>query len=261
MNLKGIIFDLDGTVYRGDEAVPGAAPLIGHLHAHGVRTLFVTNRANRPPEGVRAHLQALGIRCIVEDVLTSSEATAEYLHRGSVYLIGEAGIRAALEHNGFTFTDNKPDYVIVSFDREFNYAKLRDACLLIQQGARFVATNPDKGLRMPEGVMPGTGAIVASIVAATGATPLVVGKPEPRILEIALRRMKLSPDTVLTVGDNIETDMPASAGAGITSILILTGISTRADLSKATVLPQHVVGDYAELRELLERLSGFHLGE
>jgi len=259
MDLKGIIFDLDGTVYRGDEEIPGAARLVSRLKTLGLRTLFVTNRANRLPERIHAHLRQLGISCSADDILTSGEATAEYLRPGSVYLIGEDGIRDPLRARGFIFTDTKPDYVIVSFDREFSYAKLKLASTLILGGAQYVATNPDAALRVPEGVVPGTGAIVAAVTAATGATPLVVGKPEPRILEIALRRMRLGPDTVLTVGDNLETDIPASLKAGIISILIMTGISTSADLARAAIKPQHVVGDYAELRNLLERLGGLHL--
>ncbi|NLL83741.1 MAG: HAD-IIA family hydrolase [Lentisphaerae bacterium] len=254
MKLKGLILDLDGTVYRGSEAVPGAAEVIRDLHKRGVVIRYVTNRANRPGYVVRDQLLGMGLDCGPDDVITSSDATADYLKPGPVYVIGELGLREALDAKGFVIDEKRAEAVIVSFDREFNYAKLAVATKLISNGARFVATNPDRALRLADGIVPGTGSIVAAVAAASGVEPLIIGKPERLIFDTTLRSMGLTADEVVAVGDNLDTDIPAGAAAGIRSAFILTGISTREDLATAKVQPDWTVANYDELRVVLEGL-------
>lgn len=251
--IKGVILDLDGTVYKGEEAVPGASRFVSFLRATDRRALFVTNRANRKPEAVSAQLQALGVPCDVGDVLTSAQATAKHLAPGRVFVVGEAALSDALEAAGFVVADTKADYVVVSFDRQFTYDKMATACRLIQQGAGFVATNPDKGLSTESGIVPGTGAIVASVEAATGVQPLVIGKPEPLIMTMGAERMELPADEVLAVGDNLATDIPAGRRAGMRTALILTGISTRADVRDSDTTPTWVVDNYPDLQHIVEK--------
>jgi len=251
--INGIILDLDGTVYWGESEVPGAASFVRRFKAHGGRCLFVTNRANRTPRTVCAHLYQYGIICEEKDVLTSAEVTVQHLKQGRVYLIGEEGMRVALEEAGFILTDTQPDYVVISFDRAFNYAKLATACRLIQEGARLVATNPDRYLRTHDGIVPGTGAILAAVVAGSDAKPLVIGKPEPLILLAALQRLDLSKAEVISVGDNLETDVPSGAKAGIRTVLMLTGVSKREQVEKAPVRPTWVVDGYEGLWEIVSR--------
>jgi 4-nitrophenyl phosphatase len=255
VSIKSVILDLDGTVYRGDAEVPGAADFVGELRRRGLSWLFVTNRANRTPEEVCAQLNGYGIPCSPSNVLTSAEATARHLRAGSVFMIGEAGLRRALEEAGFTFSAIRPDWVVVSLDREFTYAKLATASRLIRAGARFVATNEDAGLKTDEGILPGTGALVAAVRAASDAEPVVVGKPSPLIIRMALDRLGLGPDDVLAVGDNVMTDIPAAAGAGARSALLLTGISDRESVGHAPVQPTWTVSDYRELSDLVRRLA------
>jgi 4-nitrophenyl phosphatase len=249
--IQGIIFDLDGTIYRGSQAVPGAADFVSRVAEQGIKVLFVTNRSNRTPESVCTQLRGYGISCTIENILTSAQATARHLRSGSVFFIGEEGLEQALLEAGLTMDPESPDYVVVGFDRAINYTKIEKASRLIRAGARFIVTNPDKAVNADGGISPGNGAIVAAIATASGVSPIVVGKPERAIIDIALERMGLEPENVILVGDNLETDIKAGISAGISTILILTGVSTRMDVMNSLVKPHRVVENYAELAHIM----------
>lgn len=251
--IRGILLDLDGTVYRGDDEIPGASDFCTHMAEIGVRCLFVTNRSNRIPEDVCKQLQGYGLTCGPDDVLTAAQATARHLGSGSAYMIGEQGLRTALTEQGIVITDQDADAVVVGFDRDLHHSKLQTACRLILQGKPFVATNPDLRLTTPEGVIPGTGAILAAIEAVTGVSPIVVGKPEPLLFKLAIDHIALEKDEVIAVGDSIDTDIPAGARAGIRTALLLTGNARREDVPAAAVQPTWVFDDYAGLKDLVER--------
>jgi 4-nitrophenyl phosphatase len=256
MAFRGIILDLDGTVYTGSKEVPGAAAFVRACRASGIRCLFVTNRTNRLPDAIAGHLSGYGIDCSVCDVLTASEATAAILPPGRAYVIGEEGLVIPLRAAGFTLTDQDPDYVIVGFDREFSYDKLKTACHWIGRGARFIATNPDRALRMEDRLYPGTGALVAAVEAGTNIRPLVIGKPERPIMDMALRRLGLPAGEVLAVGDNLATDIPSAAAAGISSVLMLTGVSRADDVASSPVAPTWVCATFAELETVVFGAGG-----
>lgn len=250
--IRGLLLDLDGTVYRGREEVPGAARFIGRLPQWGVKPLFVTNRANRTPAAICEQLKAYGIACAEDNVLTSAQATAQFLPRGSVFYIGEEGMRQALDRAGFPIVEENPDYAIVSFDREFNYATMKRVCRMICGGAKFIATNPDKCLHTERGVVPGTGAIVAAVAAGCGKDPMIIGKPERRIFDMAIERLGVPRDEVVAVGDNLATDIPAGRNAGIRTVLLTTGASTRADVAGAPAQPTWTFDTFDELEALVE---------
>ncbi len=252
--IKAVTLDLDGTVYLVDDAIEGAAEFIAFLRSRDIPYLFVTNRANRLPETIAESLSSMGIPCEVDEILTSSQATASHLEPARAYIIGEIGLEHALLEKGFELTDKDADYVIVSFDQQFTYAKLKIACNLIYAGARFIATNPDQGLATTNGIYPGTGAIVAAVQAGSSATPEVIGKPEPLILETAAERLGVSPAEILAIGDNLETDIPSGASAGMQTALLLTGISKRKDIQNAPVPPDHIAANYTELTAILKTL-------
>lgn len=255
--IRGVIFDLDGTVYRGDAEVPGASGFVRWLHGLGIRTQFVTNRANRTPEEIAAQLRGYGIPCESRDVLTSSQAAVQYLRKGSAWFIGEDGLRQELVRAGIAITDQRPDYVIISFDRDPTPAKIAKAAELIKAGARFVATNPDRGLPTEDGFRPGTGVIVDAVSAAAGgAQPVMIGKPERLILDIALERLDVPREQVINVGDNLDTDIPAGVNAGLRSVFITTGVSKRSDLPRYPHAPTWIVDTYDELRAIVERETG-----
>jgi len=253
--IKGLILDLDGTVYLGKKSVPGAARFVTRMKKRGIRCLFVTNRANRTPKEIRTHLKKMGIDCKNADILTAAEATVRHIGKGSVYCIGEKGIIGEIRKQGLVMNDRKPDSVIVSFDRSFSYAKLLKACQLIHAGSKFIATNPDKGLKTDDGIYPGTGAMLAAVESCTGVKPIVIGKPGRLIVDMALKKLNLSKKEVLMVGDNIETDIVAGKRAGVRTALLLTGISKRSDLRKSRVKPTWTANNYAELEKVLNGIA------
>jgi len=251
--IKGIILDLDGTVYLGDAEVPGAGKFARDMKAGGVHCLYVTNRANRSAEEVCAQLKRYGIACDAGDVLTSAQATVQYLKKGTVFYIGEQSFGKLLEDNGFKVSEDSPDYVIISFDRRVTKEKISKAAGLIKRGAKFIATNPDKALKIEGGVMPGTGAIVEAVAKEAGVQPAVmIGKPEKLIIEMGIKMLGLKKNEVILVGDNVETDIPAGAKAGIRTALILTGISSRNDVHGMAVQPTWVVESFEELEDIVK---------
>jgi 4-nitrophenyl phosphatase len=195
------------------------------------------------------------------DILTSSIATADHLAGryppGShVYAIGEEGLMDALQNAGFVLSRIDPVAVVVGFDRDITYAKLRQATLLIRSGVPFIATNPDVTLPMPEGQVPGTGTIVAAVAAASDQQPLVIGKPEPVLMELAMERMDATAETTAAIGDRPETDILSAQRAGILSILTLSGATDQARLDTFDIEPDIVLHDIQELvarwREVLD---------
>jgi len=253
--LKAVFLDLDGTVYWGDSEVHGAGDFVRHCHAKGLRCLFVTNRANRPAEMVCDQLRGYGIPCERDDILTSAQATARYIGRGSVYMIGEIGLENALKERGIRVVvdpEERPDAVVVSYDKDFSYAKLAVACRWIGDGVRFVATNADGRLRVENVLLPGTGAIVAAVRAGSGVEPEIIGKPGRRLFDIALETVECQPHEALAVGDYIDTDIGAANASGIASVLLLTGISTRADITPDKPQPTYVLESFAELTSLVD---------
>jgi 4-nitrophenyl phosphatase len=250
MDIKGILFDLDGTVYLGEREVAGASEFINGLKSRGVRPMFVTNRSNRDESTVCKHLRGYGIECAEDDIISTAYATALHLKKGSYYAIGEKNLFDTLDRNGFIYDETSPDYVIVSFDRDFDYKKLSMAVRLIYSGSKFVATNPDCALKMYDTILPGTGAITAAVEAGAGVAPLIVGKPERVIFDIAIERMGIDRAEVIAVGDNLLTDIPAGAAAGIRTALILTGMSSRSDVAASAVEPTWIVEDYNELQQV-----------
>lgn len=247
--IKGVIFDLDGTVYIGRTAVPGAVDLIKRIRDEHIQILYVTNRANKTAAEIAAQLNQIGISAAPSEVLTSSQAAAEYLKPGDFYYIGQEGLKTPLEEAGFTYSEIAPDYVLVGLDPELTYDKLAKACRFIRNGSIFVATNMDPFAISEAGIAPGNGSIVEALRTATEIDPLVIGKPEKPIMDIALRRLKIDPDELIIVGDNIGTDIRAGKNSGIRSILILSGVSKVSDITD--IVPDVVVDTFADLEKLV----------
>lgn len=253
MTIKAVLFDLDGTVYRGSEPIPGAADFVRSLT---IPCLFVTNRANRTPDTVAAQLTDMGIRCGPEKFLTSGQAAAGYLGAGrSAFFIGETGLEQALEEAGIHVVNGDetvaPDAVIVSYDRSFDYAKLTRAMRHIERGARFIATNPDAIITTEAGNAPESGPLVAAVQTATGKLPEVVGKPYRPIMDAAFAKVGVPPEDCVIIGDNLSTDIAAGVNAGVRSILILTGVSTRDALAVSPIKPTWVADGYADVARII----------
>jgi len=245
------LFDLDGVLYRGDAAIPRAAETVATLRQAGKRIAFVTNNSARTPEAVLAHLASVGVSATVEEIETSALTTASALaDRGiaTALIVGEEGLRRALAAEGIATVpvDDRPDAVVVGWDRSVTYGSLRDASIAIQRGAAFFASNDDPSYPAPEGVTwPGAGAIVAALIVASGVQPEVFGKPNPPILQAALTRA--GGGRPLVIGDRVGTDIEGAHRVGWDSALILTGISTREELEASGLAATFVLDDLSGL--------------
>lgn len=230
-DLRGFIFDLDGTLYRGEMVLPGAAEFIANLRRAGLPYLFVTNNSTTPPVGVAERLTRMGIAAGPEDVLNSAQATAATLAAEMpgcwVFMVGEAGVREALLAGRLRLTEDwrAADAVVVGMDREVCYARLRDAALAVRRGAAFIATNTDRTLPTELGLIPGAGSLVGMLEIATDVRARVIGKPSPGIMRQALERLGTPAALTAAVGDRPETDIAGGQAAGLRTIGVLTGVS------------------------------------
>jgi len=255
-----LLIDLDGVVYRGDRVIPAAAQTLPEVRSRGARVLFLTNNSARTPGQVAEKLRGIGIAAEPQDVLTSATATAAILRReGSggltAFVIGERGIREALEQTGIELLDGEPeraDLVVVGWDRGVDYGKLRTASLLVERGARLIATNADASYPAPDGLWPGAGAILAAVTTTTGAEPLIVGKPARPLFEAAAEATGAA--NPLMVGDRLDTDVGGAASMGWDSLLVLGGAAKSDDLLRSSVLPTYVAADVSALLDDLPRV-------
>ncbi len=242
-----VLLDLDGTLYRGDAAIPEAPAAVARIRARGIRPVFVTNNSSRTQSAVAAHLSNIGIPAVPDEVETSAIVTAERLVlQGSrtAFVIGEEGLLEALRNAGVAVAGSETpqvDAVVVGFDRGLDYQKLRQACLLVQRGAVLIATNADVSFPAADGLWPGAGALLAAVEATTGRTAEVMGKPAAPLLQAALERG--GGGTALVVGDRLDTDIAGAAGLGWDSLLVLTGVTSEADLGVDGPQPTFVAQD------------------
>jgi HAD superfamily hydrolase (TIGR01450 family) len=252
----GYIFDLDGTIYLGDEILPSAAELLARLRAEGRRVAFLSNNPTRTRQQYVAKLRALGLQAELAEVVNSSHVMVEWLREhasgATLFVCGEAPLIGELTAAGFPLSEQagQIDIVVASFDRTFNYHKLQVAFDAIRAGARLVATNPDRFCPVPGGGEPDAAAIIAAIEACTNTRCEVnVGKPSPIMARTVSAMLQLPPARCLMVGDRLMTDIAMGAEAGMATLLVLTGDSTRADLASAPHQPTYIATTLAELLE------------
>lgn len=242
---KGYLIDLDGTIYRGTEKIEEAGAFIEGLVKREIPYLFVTNNSSRTPAQVAEKLRAFGIDASDKQVFTTSMATANFIAErksdSTAYVVGEEGIIAALQAKGIHLTDEKPDFVVMGIDRAINYEKLTKACLAVRNGAFFISTNADIALPTERGFLPGNGSITSVVTVSTGVQPVFIGKPESIIVEQALKVLGISKDETIMVGDNYDTDILAGINAGMDTLLVHTGVTTKEHLTKYKVKPTHVL--------------------
>ncbi len=268
-HLEGFIFDLDGTIYVGDDLLPGAAATLAALRAAGKRTLFVSNK---PVESRRAYaekLTRLGIPATTDDVITSAFVLASYLAQHApdlrYYVIGEANFLDEMRSHGLTVVDdsaaalsrqdpggviepNAIDAVVVALDRTLDYRKVNTAYQALRRGARYFATNADKTCPMPGGDVPDAGATLNALHHITGRTPeLIAGKPSSVILQIALSKLGLAAAQCMMVGDRLETDMRMGQDAGMATALVLTGVTPRDTAEQVRPQPTLILNHVGEL--------------
>ncbi|MEH7125727.1 TIGR01457 family HAD-type hydrolase [Bacillus sp. JJ1773] len=254
MKYKGYLIDLDGTMYRGTELIKEAAEFVHQLRERDLPYLFVTNNSSRTPAQVAEKLRQFTIPATEAQVFTTSMATANYIYEqkqdASVYVIGEEGIRNALEEKGFRFVDDHADYVVVGIDRSITYEKLATACLAVRNGAAFISTNGDIAIPTERGLLPGNGSLTSVITVSTQTQPIFIGKPESIIMEQALQVLGTTKEETLMVGDNYDTDILAGMNAGLDTLLVHTGVTTKELLGGYEKKPTYVI-DTLDLWEFL----------
>jgi 4-nitrophenyl phosphatase len=243
--LRAFLVDLDGVVYTGNTPIPGAAEFLRFLRDTGRRFCCITNNSTQSAAQFVSRLTAMGMAVDPGQVLTSSQATAAYLRDrfasgARIMAIGEDGLVRALLEAGFRLVERAPDAVVCGLDRRLAYDRLTRACTAIRDGAPLIGTNPDVALPTERGLLPGNGAALAYLQTATGVAPVVIGKPEATMLQQAMALLGAAPGETAIVGDGLKTDVLAGRRAGITTILVLTGLSTREDIAAAPAAPDYV---------------------
>ena len=251
----GWLFDLDGTVYLGERLVPGANVVIASLRAAGRRVAFLSNKPLETRAEYAAKLSRLGVPAGPDDVINSSLVLARYLRDldpgAPVFVIGEAPMREEMRAHGFEVRDDeRVRWVVIAFDRTFDYAKLNTALQAVKRGARLIATNPDRTCPVEGGEIPDCAGMIAAVEAVTDRkVEAIVGKPSPIILEVALAALGVPARETAMVGDRIETDIVMGRRLGLTTVLVLSGVTRAGDPRIAAVAPDHVV---ESIRDLVE---------
>jgi len=256
-NIKALILDMDGVLWRDNAPIGDLPAIFARICERGLKVALATNNATRT---VHEHLEKIGgfgVRLQPWQIISSAAAAANVLSNnfpngGSVFIVGENGIQRALEERGFTpiidpDDETRPVAVVGGIDRAITYQKLRRATLHIRAGIPFYGTNPDKSFPTPEGLIPGAGAILASIEAATDVKPIIIGKPEPAMMYMALEKLGTTPEETLVVGDRLETDIAAGQAAGCKTALVLSGVSTREQAEKWIPAPDFIIDDLSTL--------------
>lgn len=245
------LLDMDGVLVHEEHLVPGADAFIAELVATGTNFAVVTNNPIYTRRDLRARLAATGLDIPEDRIWTSALATAKFLDAqrpgGSAYVIGEVGLTTALHEAGYVLTDRDPDYVVLGETRTYSFEAITTAIRLIEAGALFIATNPDATGPSRNGVLPAAGAVAALIREATGRKPYFVGKPNPLMMRSALRAIGAHSESTVMVGDRMDTDVVAGIEAGLRTILVLSGISTRHSVETYPFRPSLVVDSVADL--------------
>ncbi len=248
--IRGVIFDLDGTIYVGNTLVPGAAEKVEELRRKGVKVVFFTNAGTRSRKGFSMKLSELGIKAGPDEIYCGSYLLARYVsekHKGkSMFIVGERGLLEECEGMGVPLSEGKADIVAVGLDRSFNYDKLAKALEKLVGGAILLATNGDATYPSERGPMPGAGSLVAAVEAASGKKAVIIGKPNKYSMLLIEKELGLKPDEILMVGDRLDTDISYAKACGIKSALVLTGNSKRGDIKE--MKPDLVIESVAELR-------------
>ena len=255
--VRCFLLDMDGTVYLGRTPFPGARRFFDTLTARGIKHMFLTNNSSRSAKEYERKLASMGLPAAPGSVYTSGDATIEHLKKSrigpKIYLLGTASLKRRFEEEGFVITDRGPSAVVLGFDMELTYERVRTACRLITSGVRYIATHPDLVCPVEDGFIPDAGSIAEMIAAATGGKrPLVIGKPEPGLILGALDRLGVSSAQAAMVGDRLYTDMEAGRKAGVLTVLVLSGETDRSMLEESREPPDLVFDDIGSLADALD---------
>lgn len=258
-NHKLFLFDMDGTLYIGSRLFDFTKELLAKIRQKGCRYLFVTNNSSKSVDAYIQKLAQFGIAATEEDFVTSSQATAYYLqlhHPGKkLYVCGTESLKAELIKGGFSLTEDleQVECIVLGYDTELTYRKLEDVCKLLftREGIPYIATHPDYKCITEFGSVPDIGAMYEMIWRATGKLPVVVGKPQPLIPELAMKKCGCTKEETVFVGDQMDTDIPCGLNAGVTTLLVMTGETTREMVEAAPRKPTMVLKNAGEILHMI----------
>ena len=252
------LVDMDGTIYLDDRLFDGTAEFLAHVQAIGGRVMYLTNNSSKSVESYVDKLSRMGLRAAPEDFLTSVNATVLYLRQKNhrkIYAFGTASFRQQLRQGGLPVTDilaEDIDCLCMGFDTELTFQKLEDACILLNRGVEYVATNPDWVCPTWYGSVPDCGSVAEMLYRATGRRPRFIGKPEPDMVELAVKETDFTKEQTILLGDRLYTDIKSGVRAGVDTVLVLSGEATLKDLAASDVKPTYVMKD---IREFLNNLT------
>src|SRR4051812_42079314 len=243
--------DMDGVLVHEEQAIPGANEFLSALRDRGTPFLVLTNNSIYTRRDLSARLRTSGLDVPEESIWTSALATARFLDYqrpgGTAFVIGESGLTTALYEYGYTMSDRSPDYVVLGETRTYSFERITQAIRLVGAGARFIATNPDPTGPSVHGPLPATGSVAALISRATGVDPYFVGKPNPLMMRSALNALDAHSETTAMIGDRMDTDIVAGLEAGLETVLVLTGVTTRDEAERFPYRAARIVDSVADL--------------
>jgi 4-nitrophenyl phosphatase len=250
--IQALILDMDGVLWRGSEAIGDLQSIFRQINRIGWKVIFATNNASRTIQQYVNYLSSFGIQSESWQIITSSTAALAYLTNlfpqgGPIYIIGEQGLIEACTEQGFYQSTRNSLAVVAGIDRKLTYDKLKTATLLIRSGVPFIGTNPDRTFPTPQGLVPGAGSILAALSAACDVSPIIMGKPEPAMYQIALERLNLPAEDVLVVGDRPETDIAGAQKLGCRTALVLSGVTNNEQARAWQPAPDMIIEDLASL--------------
>ncbi|HEY3290524.1 MAG TPA: HAD-IIA family hydrolase [Anaerolineae bacterium] len=262
-SVRNLIIDMDGVLWLGNSPMPGLPEFIATLRSLGIRFILATNNASRSGDEYIQKLAGFNTPINHAEILTSPQATAMYLSQHApdarIYTIGEPGLTSELRERGLTVVpQDQPagaTHVVVGWDLNLTYAKLVEACLLIRAGAAFIGTNPDVTYPDARGIIPGNGATLALLRVATDVEPIIIGKPQPEMMVQSMLRLGSTPENTAVLGDRLNTDILGGKNAGLTTMLVLSGITTREELATDPIKPDYVFDD---IRDVARQLTNIH---
>ncbi len=255
--IKCFLLDMDGTINLGAKLLPSSGGFMNYLKESGRDFVFVTNNSSKSGQHYVQKMRDLGIDCNSNNVLTSGEATANYLNnlkpKAKLFLLGTPDLEEEFTNWGFTLTTENPDYVVLGFDMTLTYEKLVIGCDLIRNGVTYIATHPDINCPTETGYIPDCGSIIELIKASTGKSPTIIGKPNDGIINSAFRKKpQYTPAEFAMVGDRLYTDVKAGLNAGITSILVLSGEATMKDVAESAIKPTFIFDNVGIIQQKLK---------
>ena len=250
MELKALVIDLDGSVYHGDHLIENADEALNLLNKK-YTILYLTNNSTATRVDYAQKLEQLGIPCHKDQIVSSGYAAAKYIKhhyaQSRVYVIGERGLKRELIEQGLHSCEEECDIVLVGLDKDFNYKKMGTALNFLLKGASLIATNIDSVLIRKEAIVPGAGALVASLETASGKRAIVTGKPSAFIADLIVKKLRVKPHEILIVGDNLKTDILMGITSGMRTALVLTGVSKLSDIDQLHIRPDYIMNSIVDL--------------